>query len=116
MSMIWSLKKTMVLRNGLYRPADLREALVECLGVQLSLTSVSALVNRQPRALRVRTMQAICNTLNCRLSDFCEIEPDDFARNKPKLPGISPQQLYGGSKSSDGIIFPDPFQFTDEDD
>src|SRR5260370_22993116 len=114
MSLIWSLKKTMVLRNGLYRPADLREALVECLGVQLSLTSVSALVNRQPRALRVRTMQAICNTLNCRLSDFCEIEPDAFAQNKPKLQGISPQQLYVWSTGTDAISFPAPFQFTAE--
>jgi DNA-binding Xre family transcriptional regulator len=55
------------------------DCLAECAGVQLSLTSVSALINKTPDVLRVRTMQAICNALNCKLSEFCEIEPDDFA-------------------------------------
>lgn len=107
----------MVLRSDLHRASDLQAALAERAGARLSLTSVSALINKMPGALRVRTMQALCNALNCPLSDFLEIEPDDFAQNNLKLTGTNPQQLYGNSKGSDDIIFPDPIQFTtDEDD
>lgn len=117
MGLIWKLKRILVLRSDLHRASDTQAALVERAGVRLSLTSVSALINKKPEALRVPTMQAFCNALNCRLSDFCEIEPDDFTQNNARLTGTNPQQLYGTSSSSDEIVFPDPFDFTtDEDD
>jgi DNA-binding Xre family transcriptional regulator len=115
MPMIWNPKKIMVLRKRIYRPTELKIALAECAGVQLSLTSVSALINKAPDVLRVRTMQAICNALNCKLSEFCEIEPDDLPQGNPKPSEATPQQLSG--ESSDDNMFPDPFQFkTAEDD
>ena len=64
MGLIWTLKKTMVLRRDLYRPSDLRAALAEHAGVRLSLPAIGSLINKQPEALRLRTIQAICNTLN----------------------------------------------------
>lgn len=78
MSLVWKLKRTMVLQSDLHRASELQAASVERAGLRLSLTSVSALINKKPEALRVPTMQAICNALNCRLSDFLEIEPDDL--------------------------------------
>ena len=117
MGLIWTLKKTMVLRRDLYRPSDLRAALAEHAGVRLSLPAVGSLINKQPEALRLRTIQAICNTLNCRLSDFCEVEPDGFARSGVSLAGADPRPLYGRPKSSEAVLFPAPSQFaTDIDD
>jgi DNA-binding Xre family transcriptional regulator len=117
MSLIWKLKRTMVLQSDLHRASDLRAALAERAGLRLSLTSVSALINKKPEALRVPTMQAICNALNCRLSHFLEIEPDVFPQNNPNLSATHPPRLSDQSSSSNGdITFPDPFQFTTDDD
>jgi DNA-binding Xre family transcriptional regulator len=102
----------MVLRSDLHRASDLQSALAERVGVRLSLTSVGALINKEPEALRVRTMQAICNALNCRLSEFCEIEPEDFARDNANLTDANLQQLYRRSSVSDSVIFPDPSLYT----
>lgn len=116
MGLIWKLRRTLVLRGDLHHASDMQAALAERAGLRLSRTSVSALINKKPEALRVPTMQAFCNLLNCRLSDFCEIEPDDFSQNNPKLAGIDPQQLNGTPSSLDDVSFPNPFQFTTDDD
>lgn len=116
MALKWSLKRTMVLRKGLYRPSDLKGALAERNGFSLSLTSVCALIKKDPEVLKVSTIQAICNTLNCRLSDFCDIEPDEFAESNPELAGTDPRQSDAGSRISDDIKFPDLLCFTADDD
>ena len=72
----WNLKRWLAVERNIYRPSELHTLLVTKAGVKLSLQSVSALVNRTPGALRLRTMQALCNALDCKLSDFCEVFPD----------------------------------------
>ena len=96
------------MRKKLYRPIDL-QTLLEENGLKLSLPAVCAFFNETPSALRLRTMQAICNALNCRLSDFCIMEPDTAERK-----GSDGAQA-GDSENPE--VFPDPFQFSmDEDD
>lgn len=114
MSLIWKLKRVMVLQKDLHRASDLQAALAKC-GLRMSLTSCCALVNKKPEALRVPTMEAICKALNCRLSDFCEIEPDD-PQDDGNLDKVNPQQGKGSSSSSGDIVFPDPYLFSLDDD
>ncbi|HEX7733833.1 MAG TPA: substrate-binding domain-containing protein [Ktedonobacteraceae bacterium] len=72
----WNLKQWMAVNRQIYRPADLQALLEEKAGVQLSWQAVSALLNNTPGALRLSTIQALCNALDCKLSDFCEVAPD----------------------------------------
>jgi hypothetical protein len=111
MSFIWKPRRELVMRKELYRPVDFQALLAEH-GRPLSLPAVIALLNKTPRSLPIRTMQAICNALNCRLSDFCDIEPDDLSRNNPTAEPNSEQP----AQSSHDVVFPDPFQFTIHDD
>ena len=97
MSLIWSLQRELYTRKNLFRPVDLQALLIEQ-GLKLSRPAVGSLVNETPDAVRLRTMQAICNALGCRLSDFCIMEPD--ATNHTARPN-----------SGDSLHFPDPFQF-----
>lgn len=102
MSLIWTPRKELVMRKELYRAVDFQSLLAEH-GLPLSLPAVSALLKRTPKSLRIGTMQGICNALNCRLSDFCDIEPDTPAQSD----ATSNQPF----ESLDGVIFPDPYKF-----
>jgi hypothetical protein len=57
-----------------------------------------------PKRLPLETIQAICNALNCRLSDFCIIEPDVI---RDAGVGYHKRPSSGNSKND----FPDPFHF-----
>jgi DNA-binding Xre family transcriptional regulator len=104
MSYIWQLQRELFMRKNLYRPIDL-QTLLEANGLPLSLPAVCAFFNETPSALRLRTMQAICNSLNCRLSDFFIMEPDTDERKGSTSNGEQ------GGDSGNSEEFPDPFQF-----
>ncbi len=76
----WNLKQWMAVNRQIYRPADLQALIEEKAGVQLSWQAISALLNNVPGALRLSTIQALCNALNCNLSDFCDVSPDQQLR------------------------------------
>jgi DNA-binding Xre family transcriptional regulator len=115
MAIVWNLKKWLAVERDIYRPSELQALLARKAGVQLSLQAISALINGKPNALRLQTIQALCNALDCKLSDFCDVLPDT-AKERQKhrnVAGGPPVQLYGGketSKNQEGI-FPDPHQY-----
>lgn len=115
MSVRWNLKKWLVVERDIYRPSQLQALLAEKVGVRLSLQAVSALINGKPNAIRFQTVQALCNALNCKLSDFCDVLPDAQEQQKiRKVAGDAPKRLYGGKKKSkEDIDFPDPRRFID---
>lgn len=49
-----------------------------------------------PGALRVKTIGALCTALECKLSDFCDYEPDAIRnqQKRRKAAGEEPQYLY----------------------
>jgi DNA-binding Xre family transcriptional regulator len=113
----WKLKKWLAVERDIYRPSQLQALLAERAGVHLSLQAVSALTNSTPSALRLQTIQALCNALDCKLSDFCDVLPDAASagrQKRRKAAGEGPVRLYGkGEKSKgSGNIFPDPKEFT----
>jgi DNA-binding Xre family transcriptional regulator len=117
----WNLKKWLAVNHDIYRPSELQALLVERVGVQLSLQALSALINNKPHALRIQTIQALCDALNCKLSDFCDILPDPRKAQLyqlRKVAGSTPSRLYGGKTLSEIAdkeeIFPDPRLFRND--
>lgn len=120
MPVIWNLKKWLVVERDIYKPSQLQTLLADRVGVRLSLQALSALINGTPNALRLQTVQALCNALNCKLSDFCEVLPDVAAGElkRPKAVGEGPSRLYGGMKKHKEEAkneFPDPHDFIEDD-
>ena len=114
MAVVWNLKKWLAVERDIYRPSELQTLLIEKAGIQLSLQAISALINGTPNALRLQTIQALCNALDCKLSDFCDVVPDaPREQRRRKAAGEAPVRLYGGKeKAGDSAsIFPDPHQF-----
>lgn len=116
MPVVWKLKKWLAVERDIYRASELQALLASKAGVQLSLQAVSALINGKPNALRLQTIQALCNALDCKLSDFCEVQPDPVEETikQTKTKANVPERLYGGKKQvlPDESIFPDPHEFT----
>lgn len=94
----WNLKKWLVVNRNIYRPTELRTLLHEKSDIQLSLQAVSALINSTPSALRLSTIQALCDALDCKLSDFCEVLPNPSKRGKKQ------QNISGGTLESLGEL------------
>jgi putative transcriptional regulator len=108
MAIAWTLKKWLAVNRDIYRASELQLLLAEKAGVRLSLQAISTIINAQPSALRLQTIQALCNALDCRLSDFCEVVPDTPAQRKQKA--AAPAALYGGKRPAVSA-FPDPRAF-----
>jgi DNA-binding Xre family transcriptional regulator len=117
MPIVWNLKKWLAMERDIYRPSELQTLLAEKAGVQLSLQAISALINAKPNALRLQTIQALCNALDCKLSDFCEVLPDTAKEQQKqrKVASGTPVRLYGGKEKAknEESIFPDPHQYTE---
>jgi DNA-binding Xre family transcriptional regulator len=117
MPIVWNLKKWLAVERDIYRPSELQALLAEKAGVQLSLQAVSALINAKPNALRLQTIQALCNALNCQLSDFCEVLPDSAQEQQKqrKAAGDTPVRLYGSKEPANTkeSLFPDPHEYSE---
>jgi len=116
MPIVWNLKKWLAMERDIYRPSELQALLAEKAGVQLSLQAISALINGKPNALRLQTIQALCNALDCKLSDFCEVLPDTAKEQQKqrKVASGTPVRLYGAKEKAKNqeSIFPNPHQYT----
>jgi DNA-binding Xre family transcriptional regulator len=111
MAIVWNLKKWLAVNRDIYRASELQLLIAEKAGVRLSLQAISAIINGQPSALRLQTIQALCNALDCKLSDFCDVLPDGRDGRKQKKAAASAVPLYGGAKRAPASPFPDPRAF-----
>jgi DNA-binding Xre family transcriptional regulator len=109
MAIVWNLKKWLAVNRDIYRASEVQLLLAEKAGVRLSLQAISAIINEQPSALRLQTIQALCNALDCKLSDFCDVLPDTPALRKQKAAATA-VPLYGGKRAAQSP-FPDPRTF-----
>src|SRR5947209_20022423 len=98
MPVSWNLKKWLAVEHDIYRPSELQTLLAEKAGVQLSLQAVSTLLKSKPNALRLQTIQALCNALQCNLSDFCEVSPDSSIEQRKLRSRATPVRLYGAKE------------------
>lgn len=116
----WNLKKWLAVERDIYRPSELQAVLAEKAGVHLTLQAISSLLNKKPGALRLQTVQALCDALDCKLSDFCDVTPDAQRQQQRQIVGNLPTHLYRSKKrpqdTNDVSIFPDPHKYSSEDD
>lgn len=110
MAFKWKLKEWLAIHFRLYRLADIQRVIVDETGVRWSLETISQLVNKTPKSIRVETMQTLCDAFHCRFSDICEILPDT-TRSFTRLsvlnnPALHPVKAEGSpqTKSSDNKV------------
>src|ERR1041385_4089602 len=76
----WKLRDLLKERGG-NNASEISRIVLDQTGYQLSTQAVCDLL-RQPKMIRLETMQAICNSFYIRLSDFVECSPVRFKRRR----------------------------------
>ena len=78
----WKLRDLLKERGG-NNASEISRIVLDQTGYQLSTQAVCDLL-RQPKMIRLETMQAICNSFYIRLSDFVEVLPSAVQKAKKK--------------------------------
>jgi len=78
----WKLQDLLKERGG-NNASEISRIVLDQTGYQLSTPAVCDLL-RQPKMIRLETMQAICNSFYIRLSDFVEVLPSATQKTKKK--------------------------------
>ncbi len=120
MSFEWNLRKWLAVERDIYKPSQLQALIVERTGVRLSIQAVSTLMNSKPSALRIQTIQVLCDALECNLCDFCNITYDSTQSQQKRraAAGSTPRRLYGNKASVPSPPdhdFPDPRRYLHKD-
>jgi putative transcriptional regulator len=76
----WKLRE-LLKERGVKSASEISRSLEE-IGHQLSVQAVCDLLNRQPKMIRLETIEAICNAFYVPLSEFLEVLP--MASRKPQ--------------------------------
>jgi DNA-binding Xre family transcriptional regulator len=103
MGIYWKLK-TLASSKGIYRAKDLQRKITQKTGVIVSLQNICNLLNDKPQGVKLKTLEIICTTLDCKLGDFCDVTPGKFDTSEIRKLSFknTPQKLRGKSE------FPDP--------
>ena len=70
----WKLRELLKERGG-NSAAKISKILLEQTGYQLSTQAVCDLLKRQPKMIRLETMEAICDAFYIRIVDFLDVFP-----------------------------------------
>jgi putative transcriptional regulator len=102
----WKLRELLKERGG-NSAAKIRKIVLEQTGYQLSTQAVCDLLKRQPKMIRLETIQALCDAFYIRLSDFLEVLPSAAQRAKKKTRTIETQRRHTSSReSAQRALFP----------
>src|SRR5260370_26130635 len=85
MPLIWNPREWLKQR-GVTRASQVRRIVRERTGYVLSNQAWGDLLDNEPKMLRVKTLQALCDAFYCCLSDFFEVKPAAAFRSHPKKP------------------------------
>jgi DNA-binding Xre family transcriptional regulator len=77
MAISWKLK-TLASSKGIYRAKDMQRRIMQKTGVVVSLQNICNLFNGKPLSAKLKTIEIICTTLDCKMSDFCDISPGKY--------------------------------------
>ena len=89
MKVRWKLRMAAAQRE-VWTGAELRRLLAERAGLQLSAASVSALLTKQPRQLKLSTLAALCTALDCTPNDLFEVDTTPSATGRKPKPKAQP--------------------------
>jgi DNA-binding Xre family transcriptional regulator len=77
MAISWRLKTYLATKHGIYHATCLQKRIVKKTGVLISAQNLGNYLNGKPKSIRLKTVQLIVTSLECNLSDFFEIKPED---------------------------------------
>ena len=80
----WNLKDWLRDARNVSSASEAKRIVWERTGYVLSTQAVCDLMHRDPKMIRLETVQAFCDAFYCRLSDFCEVRPIAVKRRPPK--------------------------------
>jgi DNA-binding Xre family transcriptional regulator len=95
----WKLRELLKERGG-NSAAKIRKIVLEQTGYQLSTQAVCDLLKRQPKMIRLETMQAICDAFYIRIADFLDVLPSAAQIAKKKTRGRESQRHHTNSRES----------------
>jgi len=87
----WKLRDLLKERGGNHA-SEIRRIVLEQTGYQLSVQAVCNLLSRQPKMIRIETIQAICDSFYIRLSDFLEVLPSATQKSTKKMRSLKGRQ------------------------
>lgn len=105
MAIDWRLKEVLE-SQGIPNAPRLKVALEERLGVQLSRISLDKLLNKTPHAVRLETVQFLCNLLQLPLEAFLTVTPEPIIKHPD-----GPYQPYGKQNKPTESLIIDPGAF-----
>ena len=100
----WKLRELLKERGG-KSAAKISKIVLEQTGYQLSTQAVCDLL-RQPKMIRLETIQALCDAFYIRLSDFLEVLPSAAQRAKKKTRTIETRRHTSSRESAQRALFP----------
>jgi DNA-binding Xre family transcriptional regulator len=83
MQIEWRLRMVAAERN-IWTGAQLRRLLSEKAGLRLSSASISALMSKKPAQVKLTTLAALCEALNCDAGDLLDCRPDADDADRPR--------------------------------
>lgn len=106
MEVRWTLRMAAAKRE-VWTGAQLRRLLRERAGVELSAASVSALLTKTPRQLKLQTLAALCTALDCQPGELIEVDTSPVA--PAQKPAQKREAAQRGQRSGRGGRTPPPF-------
>ncbi len=86
MSISWKLKSYLAVKHQIYTVTEFQKEIVKKTGVRVSIANLCKLVNHEPKLIRLETIEILCTSLDCELSDFLKVYPKKMdPRKKRKL-------------------------------
>ncbi len=104
MAVYWHLKTYLAKKHGIFKAVHLQKHIVQKTGVLISTQNLCNLLNKKPSALRLKTIEILCTSLECKLEDFCSVGPRNFKNDSVKK--LSAQTATNKAKSK--TLLPDP--------
>jgi len=102
----WKLRELLKERGG-NSAAKISRIVLEQTDHQLSTQAVCDLLKRQPKMIRLETIQALCDAFYIRLSDFLEVLPSAAQRLKKKTQSLESRRCPTKSdESAQRALFP----------
>lgn len=78
----WRLKSVLSEKHQIYSVTDLQKLIVKKTGIVISVANLCKYVNRQPKMIRLETIEIICTALECELSSILKVSPKAFDPEK----------------------------------
>jgi len=100
----WKLRE-LLKERGVKSASEISRSLEE-IGHQLSVQAVCDLLNRQPKMIRLETIEAICNAFYIPLSEFLEVLPMASRKPQEKTRTREPPSDKGAQRARDRGVGP----------